>query len=345
MLKAILRMVLIMTVGPMAFAPGRTVHAQGAPDFFAGKQITIIVGSDTGGGYDTNARVIARHLGRFIAGNPAIVVRNMPGAGAIVAANHLYNVAPRDGTTIGMLQRGIMMAKIAGTQAQFDPVKFNWLANMSAETGLVVAWHTAPQMSADDLLRMEFVVGGSGPSGETETIPRLLNAMIGAKFRIVPGYPSSASILVAMERGEIQGVGDWEWPNIKTRRPDFLRDHKVRLLLQSGLERDPDLPDVPLALDYAKNDIDRRAMELFFAQKTISRPLLAPPGLPAERLAILREAFSRMGRDASYLEDASKSGLEVSPQSGDVVERVAKMVDSAPQEVTQRLSQAIAATH
>lgn len=310
-------------------------------EFYAGKTFTIIVGSDSGGGYDANARVMARHLGRHIPGNPNVIVKNMPGAGSIIAANHIYNVAPKDGTVIGLIQRGNLMAKITRQSVQFDLEKIQWVGNLSSEPGLIVAWHTAPHRTADDLFKTELTVGGSGAVGENETIPRLLNAFIGTKFRLVSGYPSNAAILLAMERGEVQGVADWTWGNIKARRPEFLRDQKIHLLMLVGIEREPDLPDVPLPQEYAKNPADRQAMEVFFALKTVARPIMAAPGVPEERMRALREAFMAMARDPAFLQDAQKSGVDVDPTAGDVVQRVVQKIAATPADVAKRLADAI----
>lgn len=318
------------------------VPAQSA-DFYAGKQMILIIGADTGGGYDAQGRLMARHLGRFIPGNPNIIVQNMPAAGSLVAANTLYTISPKDGTTIGFVQRGVLTAKITNPSGVHYAVdKFNWIGNLSTETGVVVAWHTAKVKTTDDLFKKEFIVGGSGPNIDTETSPRLLNALIGTKFKIVSGYKGTTDIILAMERGEVEGLADWSWSNIQTRKPDFLRDHKIALLMQSALQKEPDLPNVPLALDYAKNETDRKVMQLFFSQKTAARPVLAPPGVPADRVALLRSAFMKMAADPQFKKDAEKSKLEIAPTSGEAVEKVVKLIASASPEMIERLKDALA---
>lgn len=315
---------------------------QSVADFYAGKRITIVVGSETGGGYDTNARLVSRHLGKYLPGDPQIIVQNMPGAGSIVATNYLCNVAPKDGTFLGMVQRGMLMAKLTQqTGVQFDPEKINWLGNMSSESSLVVAWHTAPQKKTQDLFTSEMVVGGAGATADTESTPRLLNATIGTKFKIIPGYKGSSSLLLSIENGELQGIADWAWPNIKSRRPDFLRDKKITLLLQNGLQKEADLPDVPLALDYAKTPEDRKVLELYYAQKNVARPLMAPPGVPADRVAALRAAFEKMAVDTEFLDDAKKSGLDVDPMNGAAVDKIMALIASTPPAIAKRLADAI----
>ncbi|MGZ5881042.1 MAG: Bug family tripartite tricarboxylate transporter substrate binding protein [Xanthobacteraceae bacterium] len=271
------------------------------PSFYAGKQITFIAGSGVGGGYDLLARLTARHLGRLIPGHPTIVVQNMPAAGSLVATNQIYNSAPKDGTVIALVQRGMLLAKLTNPSAvRFELEKLNWLGNLNSETGLVLAWHTAPHRRAEDLFEQELIVGGQ-TGVDPEITPRLYNALIGTKFKIVTGYNGTAEIALAIERGEVQGIGDWSWASFKKQRPDWLRDKKVTLLMQGALQRDPDLPDLPSALDFVKSDADRKVMELFFTQKTIARPVIAPPGLPAERLQVLGAAFAALAGGCAIL--------------------------------------------
>src|SRR4051812_11861714 len=231
-------------------------------EFYAGKTFTIVVGSDVGGGYDTNARLLSRHIGKFIPGNPTVIVQNRPGAGSITAANYIYNTAPKDGTVIGMVQRGIPLFKLTGQPGvQYDPEKYTWIGNMSSETGVVMVWHTSPIKKTEELFTTELLVGGSGSGAENETGPRLLNAILGTKFKIISGYKSQTEALLAMERGEIAGIGSMSWPSLKTSKSAELKSGQVKVLLQSGLKRDKDLPNVPLSLELAKNDADRQALE------------------------------------------------------------------------------------
>jgi tripartite-type tricarboxylate transporter receptor subunit TctC len=316
--------------------------AQPPAEFYAGKQITLIVGADSGGGYDAQARLMARHLGRFIPGNPTILVQNMPGAGSVVATNYLYNRAAQDGTVLGLMQRGVLTARIAQLpNLRFDIAKLNWIGNLSAETSVVVARADAAVKTTEDLFRRELIVGGSGASADSEATPRLLNFLIGTRFRIISGYPGNADILLALDRGEIEGVADWAWSNVKTRRPDYLRDDKIVLLMQGGLAKAPDLPDVPLALDFAKTDADRAAMRLYFAQKIVARPIMAPPDVPADRVALLRAAFDAMCDDPQFRDDSTRSNLEIQPSSGATVDRIVAMIIAAPPAVAARLAAAI----
>lgn len=315
-------------------------HAQ-AQDFFAGKQVTYIVGSATGGGYDSLARVTARHLGRHLPGNPTFVVQNMPAGNSVAAANHIYNVAAKDGTAIALLQRGMLLAHlISSSGIQFDVQKLNWLANLNSETGLVLVLANQPHQTAKDLFERELIVGAS-TGIDPELSPRIYNALLGTKFKIVTGYRGTTEIGLAMERGEVQGIGDWSWSSLKAQKPQWIKDNQVRILLQGALERDPELPNVPNALDFVKNDVDRQAMELYFSQKTVARPVVAPPGVPAARIADWRKAFSALGTDKAFLEEVEKSRLEVSITSGEYVTKVINMVASAPENVRKRFIDAL----
>jgi tripartite-type tricarboxylate transporter receptor subunit TctC len=319
-----------------------SAFAQSAETFFAHKQITLIVGSDSGGGYDAQARLMAHHFGHFIPGNPTVLVQNMPGAGSIVAANYIYKFARKDGTVLALVQRGVLTAGVTQLpNVNFDVARFNWIGNLSAETSLIVARQDAPVKTTADLFTRELIVGGSGASADSEATPRLLNALIGTRFKIISGYPGNADILLAMDRGEIQGVADWSWSNIKTRRPDYLRDGKIRLLMQTGLAKAPDLPDIPLALEFARNDTDREAMKVYFAQKTVARPIMAPPDVPPDRLALLRVAFDAMSGDPAFRQDAASSQLEIEPSSGRSIDAVIALITRAPPEVAKILATAI----
>jgi tripartite-type tricarboxylate transporter receptor subunit TctC len=336
-----LRAASLLTIGAsLAGAIAMASHAQ-AQDFFAGKQVTYIVGAATGGGYDNLARVTARHLGRHLPGNPTFVVQNMPAGNSVAAANHIFNVAAKDGTAIALLQRGMLLAHLISTAGiQFDVQKFNWLANLNSETGLVLVLSNQPHQTAKDLFERELIVGAS-TGIDPELSPRIYNALIGTKFKIVTGYRGTTEIALAMERGEVQGIGDWSWSSLKAAKPQWIKDNQVRILLQGALERDPELPNVPNALDFVKNDIDRQAMELYFSQKTVARPVVAPPGVPAARIAEWRKAFSALGTDKAFLEEVEKSRLEVSITSGEYVTKVINMVASAPENVRKRFIEAL----
>ena len=313
-----------------------------AQNFYAGRQLTLICGAAVGGGYDALARLMARHLGRLIPGNPTVIVQNMPAAGSLVAANQIYNAAPKDGSVISLIQRGMLTSKLINpAQTRFDVARLNWIGSLASEVGVVAAWHTAPHKSAKDLFDKELIVGGHA-GVDPELTPRLYNAVLGTKFKIITGYNGTADIALAMERGEVFGIGDWSWSSLKKQRPHWLRDKMITVLMQSGLKNDPELPDLPNALDFAKSDAERKILQLYFTQKTAARPVIAPPGIPAERLAILRTAFGALASDRDFLADAEKSALDVDPMPGEEVDKIVALIASAPADVVERYTKAFA---
>jgi tripartite-type tricarboxylate transporter receptor subunit TctC len=317
--------------------------AQPSQSFFAGKQINFICGAAVGGGYDALARLVARHLGRLIPGNPTIIVQNMPAAGSLAATNLIANTAPRDGLTVALIQRGMLLTRLINPgSVRFDLAKLNWVGNLSSEVGLAFSWYTSKHKTAQDLFERELIVGGH-TGVDPELTPRLYNAVLGTKFKIVTGYNGTADIGLAIERGEVEGIGDWSWSSLKKQKPDWIRDKKITLLLQSALQNDPELPDVPNALTFAKTDSDRRVIELFLTQKKVARPLIAPPGIPPERLAVLRNAVAALATDREFLADAEKSGLEADPVSGAAVDQIVALIASTPAEVADRYAKAFAA--
>jgi tripartite-type tricarboxylate transporter receptor subunit TctC len=332
----------LMALTALGFVAALTAaRAESVEEFYKGKNLTIVVGSDVGGGYDTNARLLSRHIGKFVPGNPTVIVQNRPGAGSITAANYLYANAPKDGTVIGMVQRGIPMFKLTGQPGvQYDPEKFTWIGNMSSEPSVVMVWQTSPVQKTEDLFTKELVVGGSGSGAENETGPRLLNAILGTKFKIISGYKSQTEALLAMERGEIAGIGSMSWPTLKTNKAAEYKAGKIKVLMQNGLKRDPELPDVPLSLELAKNPADKQALEFYFTQNTIARPILAPPDVPADRVAALRAAMIAMAKDQEFKDDAAKLGLDSEPVSGEEVQRVVENLVKTPPDVVKRVSEA-----
>jgi hypothetical protein len=325
----------------VAIVGSHPADADPVRDFYAGKQVTIIVGSGSGGGYDLQARLTARHLGRHIPGNPTFIVQNMPGAGSLQAANYIYNSAPADGTAIALLQRGMLLIKLINPSGvRFEIDKLNWLGSLNSETGVVLSWHTTEHKTTKDLFDKELIVGGI-VGVDPETTPRLLNALIGTKFKIVNGYNTTAQIALAIERNEVHGIADWSWSSVKAVRPDWLRDHKANILMQVGLHKEPELPDVPSALDFVKDAADRKVMELNFTQKTAARPMVAPPGVPADRVAALRAAFAALATDAEFLADAERSKLEIAPLPAEAVDKVIALIASTPVDIAEHYARVL----
>ena len=303
-------------------------QAESVAEFYKGKSVELLIGYSGGGGYDVYARLLARHIGRHIPGNPNVVPRNMPGAGSLVLANWLYNVAPKDGTAFGIIGRGTPFDPLLGIDAaKFDPARYTWMGSMNNEVSVCVSWHTSGVSKYEELLQKEVVVGGTGPSADTDQFPRITNAVLGTKFRIVSGYPGGNDISLAMERGEVQGRCGWSWSSVIATRMDWYKQKKIHVLMQLALEKHDDLPNVPLVVDLAKNEDDRQTLRLIFARQVLGRPFLAPPDLPADRAAALRKAFMDTMKDKAFLADAEKAKLEITPVSGDAIQKI--MVDSA----------------
>ena len=308
------------------------------PNFYDGKQITLMVGSSPGGGYDTIARLIARHLPRYIPGHPAMIVQNMPGGGSITLSNRIYRTERQDGTVMGLVQRGVLLSQLVKQpNVQYEVGGFNWIGSVSPDTSLAVAWHTAAVKTADDLLRTQLVVGGTGVTSDLESSARLLNAAAGTKFKIIGGYPGQADVLLAMERGEVQGTADWSWSEIKTRYAAYRNEGKIALLLQNALRSSPELPDVPLAMTFINGDVDRKVAQLYFAVKQLARPVLMGPAVPADRIALIRTAFGALARDAAYRADAQAFGLD-DPAPATEIEQFISLSNAATPDVVSRLT-------
>jgi tripartite-type tricarboxylate transporter receptor subunit TctC len=331
----------------LAAVSAQAAFAQSVADFYKGKTVTIVVGSDVGGGYDLTARTLAHHLARHIPGQPSVIVQNKPGASSIVAANYVYEIAPKDGTVIAAAQRPIPFQTLFGdTGVRFDVRKMQWLGSTTNELGVVVAWHTAPQQTFADLYKSEMVIGGTGPATDPELYPRAMNRVLGTKFRIVGGYPGQAQIALAMERGEIQGSGNWSFSDIEKGHPDWIADKKVRMLLQLGLAKSqsPILRDVPLVLDVARNDDERHVFEILMGMKALGRPYFVAPGVPMDRTKALQEAFMATLRDPQFLEEARQVLGPIDPVSGTDMQAIIANVYALPTQVIAQAREAVKVT-
>jgi tripartite-type tricarboxylate transporter receptor subunit TctC len=317
-----------------------------ADDFYAGKIVNFIVGTDVAGGFAIYARLIAKHLGSFIPGNPTMVVKTMPGAGGATAAAFLYRRAPADGLTIAALTPNAISGQVMeeGGQSQFDPTKFHYLAGAERGTRLCMTFHTSKIKTFDDALTKPAIIGattGGSPATEYAAVHK---HALGARFNIVSGYRDPGDIYLAMERGEIDGVCGLDWAATKAQRPDWLRDKKLNLLIQDNIEPDPELSalGVPQPWKYIKDEIDRRAVELMIGfQQAFGKAYVAPPDVPLDRIAILRDAFATALRDKELLADAEQQRIEITPQSGDAVERAVLDLYAAPKAVVARLKQIV----
>jgi len=316
----------------IAFAALATSAAAG--DYYAGKSIDLLIGAPPGGGYDIYARALARHYGRHIPGQPTVVAQNMPGAGSLVLANWLYNVAARDGTAFGTIGRGTAFDPLLGsTKAQFDAAKFNWIGSMNDEVSVCVAWHTSGIATLEQVMQKELTVGGTGPAADTDQFPKVLNATLHTKFKIIAGYPGGNDIDLAMERGEVMGRCGWSWSSVIATHKHWFDEKKINVLVQLSLKKHGDLPNVPLIMDFAKTGEERQIFKLVFARQPMGRPFLAPPGIAADRTAALRKAFMDTMKDPGFLAEAEKMKLEINPVSGDAVQKIMQEVYQTPKAI------------
>lgn len=319
-------------------------HAHAADAFYKGKSLTIVVGSRAGGLADLDARLAGRFMARHLAGQPTLVVRNMPGAGSLQAANYLFSQAARDGTEIGSVQRGIVMLPLYGQKAaKFDATRFNWIGSRSGEVSLAVLWHTAPAKTFEEVRIHETIVGSTGGGNDTHVIPLILNATTGTRFKVVSGYDGGSTINLAIERGEVHGRLGWALNALLATQPEWVRDGKVRVIAQLAMKKHPSLPDVPLALDFAVDERNRQVLELFAARQDLGFPLIAPPDLSTERVADLRRAFIKAMADPNFLQEAEKLGVEVDPNSGEALQELIQKIYNTQPEILQLSKDLLAA--
>jgi tripartite-type tricarboxylate transporter receptor subunit TctC len=326
--------------GILGCLTGAPAFAQSVEQFYKTNQLVFLVGHDAGGGYDVYTRTLARHMVKFIPGNPSIVVKTMPGAGGLKMINHLYSSAPRDGSTFGISDRGYVLEPVLGNKAaQFDATKMSALGSIGKQTPACSLWHGARAKNLRDSLAQETIIGGTGPSATT-VYPSILNNVLKTRFKIIAGYKGSGEIMVAMERGEAEGVC-LSWDTLKTLKPDWLAEGKLRPIVQMSLERIAELKDVPTASEFAATDTDRQMLALYFGPNEIGRPYMGPPEVLADRLQALRRAFDATMKDVAYLEEAKSQKMDVDPMTGEEMEKLLKTIYASPPELVQRLKVAI----
>jgi tripartite-type tricarboxylate transporter receptor subunit TctC len=297
--------------------------AKAQTPFYQGKTITMVVGYTPGGLYDTTTRMVARHIPKHLAGNPTVIVQNMPGAGGIKALMHIYSVAPKDGTVFGMVKRSYATDPLFETDApEYDPNKVQPIGSTSSETSVVATWHTSKVKTFEDVFKTEMTVGATSSTDGTVRYAQLVRRITPAKLKIVSGYPGGNDVTLAVERGEVDSKFGWSWGSVKSRAKDWLDQKKINIILQMGLKKADDLPNVPFIMDYAKTDVDRQALELVFAPTAFAWPIVAGPGVPAERIAELRKAFDATMKDPEFLADAKKLDIEIEPIGGEEMQKV-----------------------
>jgi tripartite-type tricarboxylate transporter receptor subunit TctC len=321
----------------LAILPLSAAWAQSPAEFYKGKSIDIQIGYSVGGGYDVYARLIARYLGKHIPGNPTVVPRNMEGAASIRLANWIYNAAPKDGTAIGAVSRGAAFDPLLGsTSAQFDASKFNWIGSANDEVSLCVSLGTSGVNKFEDLLTTPLNIGSTGVEDDTYQFPAVMNGVLGTKFKMITGYPGGNDVSLAMERNEVQGRCGWSWSSLKATRLDWVESKKINLLVQMSLAKHPDLPNVPLVTDLAKTDEQHAIFKLIFARQVMGRPYMLPPGVPQDRVEALRKAFMETMTDPDFIAEATKGKLEITPVSGDKIQKLVEEIYKTPKELADK---------
>ena len=307
------------------------------------KIVTAIVYTPAGSSYDLMARILARYMPKHLPVQPAMIVRNMPGAGGLVATRYLYFTAPKDGSTFGTIGRGIPFEPLLGGAGtvDFDPLKFTWLGSPSRETSLAISWHSAQVKTAQDLLGTELIIAGTGASADSEIIPRALNGLIGTKFKIISGYDGITKASLAMEGGEIEGLAYWSWSGLKAAKSDWLRDKKINLIFQTAPQPHPEIATVPSVMTLAKTLEQSQALELLFARDIIAFPFIAPPDLPPDRASQLTAAFAASLTDPSLIAEALQTGVTIDPVSGDEALRILRQAYATPPAVIAAIRMAM----
>ncbi len=332
-----------LCIAALSLAFANHANADVVADFYRGKTVTVIVGYTAGGGYDLYARALARHMGKHLPGNPNFIVQNITGAGSLNAANHIYNVSPKDGTAFGTFGRGIAMEPLIGTatKAQFDATKFTWLGSGTNEVSLCATWHTSPVKTWADALKTTFTVGGEGAGSDPDTFAALVRNVFGAKLKLVSGYHGTTDIILAIERGEVDGRCGWSWSSLKSTRPNWLAEKKINYLVHMSETKAPELPDIPLISDFA-NDRQKQILKIVLSRQTMGRPFTAPPSVPEDRKQALRKAFDDTLRDPAFLDEAHKLKLDVNPVSGAEVDKLVSDLYRTPKDIVEQTRKAIA---
>jgi tripartite-type tricarboxylate transporter receptor subunit TctC len=311
-----------------------------AEDFYRGKTITLALGFSPGGVYDATARLLAKHMGDHIAGKPPIIVQTMMGAGGSTAIVHLYNAALRDGTAIAMAPRNYPTAPYVNPQLHYDARRFNAIGSTTSETLLGVIWHAAPVKSFADTFTQPINAGVSTYFDDIGSTT-LLAKSLGAKLNMVTGYPSGYDISLAMEKGEVDSEFGWSWGSVKSRAKNWLAEKKITIILQLAMTKAPDLPDVPFIMDFAKTEQDRQALELLMAPQTFAWPFIAPPDVPADRVAMLRRAFDQTMTDPSFVADAKQLSIDINPMTGEAMQALIEHILSFDQSVVARVQELV----
>ncbi len=311
----------VLTVGTMLMLSAPFTGAR-SDDFYKNHNIKFIIGTGVGGSYDRVARLVALHMGHHIAGQPSIISQNMQGASSIKAANYVYNVAPQDGSVIAMVvQTSPQNQLFRFPNVKYDSAKFQWIGNPSSSVIVFGIWHTSPVKSIDDAKHQQVLFGASNMRGADGLLPTVIDHILGTKFKVVTGYKGGGAVMLALQRGEILGRGGLSWDGWKASRPDWIKDHKVKFILQIGLTPDKELPQIPLAINLAKTGEDRQVLKLFSTASALGYPILTGQHVPQERVHILRQAFHETMKDPAFLKDARKERVHIAPMYGEELQQ------------------------
>ena len=331
-----------IVLAALALASGGGAHAQSVAEFYKGKTVSLYIGFSAGGTYDLYGRQVARHIGKHIPGNPAVVPRNMEGAGSIRLTNFVYNQAPKDGTALATMGRGGAFGPLFGMKgAQFDAEKFLWLGSANDEVSLCASWHQSGITSFDDVRQKELIIAATGPGDESQTVPKIFNGVLGSKFKVIGGYPGSNEMTISVERGETQGRCAYSWASMKSVHRQWLDEKKINILIQLSYQKHPELMHIPLASDLAKTPEDKQMINLFAARQVMGRPFFSTPDMPPDRAAALRKAFMDTLQDPEYVAEAEKLKLENTPVSGERVQKIVSEIYATPRAVVQRAAELV----
>lgn len=343
MLRSIRKTASLLTLAAalLGYAGSSGARADEVEDFYKGKVVTVVIAFSAGGGYDLYARLLARHMGKYIPGNPTLVPQNMPGAGTLKATKFLYSVAPKDGTYIGIFSRSMPLAPVLGLpDATFDATKFTWLGSITKDTITCVSWHNSKIQTWDNATTADYRIGGEGKGSDPDLYAMLIKNVLGAKAKLVTGYPGTADIVLAMERGELDGLCGISYSTIKSRHAAWLANKELNILVQAAIEKDAGLPDTPMMLDLAKTPEQKSILELVLAPQTMARPFVAPPGVPQARARALQDAFNKTMKDPDFLAEAQKLQLDVDPIQGQKIEEILVALYKTPKDIAQKAAAA-----
>lgn len=311
-------------------------------NFYEGRSVRLLLSAGEGGGYATYGRTLTHHLGNHLPGKPTFVVQSMPGGGGLRATNYLFNQAPKDGSTLGMIHATVILAPLYGTKAAlFDSRAFNWLGAMNTSTAVCVAWHESPIQTWDDMMTKEFIVGSSGAGSQMETMPLMINRLFGTKMKVISGYKDGTSVFLAMQRGEVHGRCGGIITALRATRPEWLTEKKVVVPVAIASQRNPEYPDSPSIMEFVKDEHTRNTLKLVFAPQEFDRPVLAPPGVPAERVAQMRKAFEATLKDPAFRAEAAKLRIEVDYVSGDALLATIRQAFAMPPDVVMAAKEAM----